>query len=331
MHIVQVTDRVLPAHKYGGTERVMWSLAKALVEMGHQITFLAARNTTCDFARVIEIDPSRPITAQIPHDADIAHFHLGLGNFSDEQLAEAHIPIVTTIHGNVSGRIGINTIFVSRNHAQRHGATAYVYNGLDWSDYGTPDFNLKRDYFHFLAKAAWRIKNVKGAIRIVRGMPSERLYVLGGTRLNFKSGFRLTLSPKIHFCGMVDQTQKQLYMRKSKGLVFPVRWHEPFGLAMIESMWYGLPVFGTPYGSLPELIPAQVGFLSDSASGLREAMANWQAYSPLVCHEYVRDTFNAHVMAEQYLSYYEKVLNGETLNPTEPYAEGTLEKLPFYD
>ena len=152
MHIVQVTDRVLPAHKYGGTERVMWSLAKALVEMGHQITFLAARNTTCDFARVIEIDPSRPIIAQIPHDADIAHFHLGLGNFSDEQLAEAHIPIVTTIHGNVSGRIGINTIFVSRNHAQRHGATAYVYNGLDWSDYGTPDFNLKRDYFHFSEK-----------------------------------------------------------------------------------------------------------------------------------------------------------------------------------
>lgn len=74
MHIVQVTDRVLPAHKYGGTERVMWSLAKALVEMGHQITFLAARNTTCDFARVIEIDPSRPIIAQIPHDADIATF-----------------------------------------------------------------------------------------------------------------------------------------------------------------------------------------------------------------------------------------------------------------
>lgn len=113
MHIVQVTDRVLPANKYGGTERVMWSLAKALVEMGHQITFLAARNTTCDFARVIEIDPSRPITAQIPHDADIAHFHLGLGNFSDEQLAEAHIPIVTTIHGNVSGRIGINTILLA--------------------------------------------------------------------------------------------------------------------------------------------------------------------------------------------------------------------------
>ena len=100
---------------------------------------------------------------------------------------------------------------------------------------------------------------------------------------------------------------------------------------MIESMWYGLPVFGTPYGSLPELISAQVGFLSDSASGLREAMANWQAYSPQVCHEYVRDTFNAHVMAEQYLSYYEKILNGETLNPTEPYSEGTLEKLPFYD
>ena len=37
-----------------------------------------------------------------------------------------------------------------------------------------------------------------------------------------------------------------------------------------------------------------------------------------VCHEYVRDTFNARVMAEAYVKLYERVVNGERLNPARP-------------
>lgn len=335
MHILQVVTTQLPAVRYGGMERVVWSLARELTKMGHRVTFLARKGSTCDFARVAEINPARPLAMQIPPDVDIAHFHTGGGIFSDEERAAARVPLITTVHGNVSGPIGENAVFVSRNHAERHGAWAYVYNGLDWDDYELPgpEPSGARTYFHFLAKAAWRVKNVKGAIDIVRGMPGERLRVLGGTRLNFKMGFRFTpwpLPPRLTFCGMVDQRQKSRLMRHSRGLVFPVRWHEPFGLAMTESLWFGAPVFGTPYGSLPELIVPEVGALSASAAELRERMAAWASYSPRACHEYARDLFNARLMAERYLECYERVLAGEKLNPGVSEARNTGVRLPFF-
>lgn len=332
MHLLLVVNSKLPVTHYGGTERVVWSLARELAGMGHRVTLLAQPGSTCDFARVVARDASLPIAVQIPVDVDLVHFHLGCGVFSDEEMAAMRVPTVTTIHGNVSGEIGINTIFVSRNHAERHGMQTYVYNGLDWDDYAAPDLSLRNDqrrHFHFLAKAAWRVKNVRGAIATACGLPDGQLYVLGGTRLNFKMGFRLTLSPRVRFFGMVNQRQKGELIRPSRGLVFPVKWHEPFGLALTESLWFGAPVFGTPYGSLPELIPSEVGALADNAAELRERMAAWADYSPRRCHEYARDLFNARLMAERYLACYEKVLAGKLLNLCSAVAQGTGVRLPF--
>lgn len=338
MHICQVINARLPVAQYGGTERVVWSLARALTQMGHRVTFLARNGSVCDFARVVALDPARRFTEQIPVDADIAHFHEGSGVYSEQALTEAGVPIVTTVHGNLSGTIGENAVFVSRNHAERHGAQAHVHNGLDWDDYAQPllDDRSRRDRFHFLAKAAWRVKNVRGAIAMMRAMPGERLAVLGGTRLNLKMGFRCTcwpLPPRLRFHGMVGQEEKAEVMGRSRGLLFPVRWHEPFGLAVIESLWYGAPVFATPYGALPELVAdagsEAVGFLSASAAKLCERMKAWGDYSPHTCHEYARDAFNSRIMAERYLLCYEKVLNGRTLNRGRSEARNTGEMLPF--
>lgn len=197
MDIIQVVDAVLPAVRYGGTERVVWALARELVRAGHRVTFLARAGSVCDFAEVVVRD-DRPLAEQIAAiGGDIVHFHEGRGIFTDEERAAMKLPSVTTIHGNVSGEIGENAIFVSRNHAERHGARTYVYNGLDWDEYAAPDLGgfSGRRYFHFLAKAAWRVKNVQGAIDVVRGLPGGQLRVLGGTRLNFKMGFRFTITP----------------------------------------------------------------------------------------------------------------------------------------
>ena len=89
---------------------------------------------------------------------------------------------------------------------------------------------------------------MKGAIRIAKNIPHAHLDVLGGYRLNLKMGFRFTLSPRIHFHGMVDNVEKQQIIQQSKGLIFPILWDEPFGLCLIESLYYGSPVFGTPEG-----------------------------------------------------------------------------------
>lgn len=312
MNVLIVLKSILPPYKYGGIERVVWYLGKALVKTGHRVTFLVREGSHCDFAKVIFFNSSKSITDQIPDDTDIVHFQ-----FSPEE--EIALPYVVSIHVNVNPEteLDCNSIFVSQNHSLRYGSESYVYNGMDWDDYGQPDFFSQREYFHFLGKAAWRVKNVKGAIKVTQ-KSGQRLKVLGGTRLNFKMGFRLTLDPRIEFYGMVGGDEKNGLLRNSKGLIFPVRWHEPFGIAITESLYFGCPVFGTPYGSLPELVTSEFGHLSTDSNELAESILNADSYSKKKCHEYVRDKFNSRVMAEAYIKKYEQVLNGASLNEKKP-------------
>lgn len=320
MNILIYTHATLPVVNYGGTERVIWDLVYALHLQGHQVTLLAGKGTVCDWARVIEYNSDMPLESQIPSDVDVVHFH---GNF--EPISR---PYVITQHGNSNGPIDPNTIFVSSQHARNHGAQAFVHNGLNWDNYLKPDLNVDRQRFHFLGKAAWRVKNVQGAIDITKHA-GEQLDVLGGHRLNFKMGFRLTLDRHVRFLGMVDDTTKSQVMTKSKGLIFPVTWHEPFGLAITESLYFGCPVFGTPYGSLPELVSRDVGFLSDKQSELIEAVGSSSNFTPAICHEYARDLFNADVMAKAYVAMYQKVTSGEVLNPQLGKIITDFKRLPY--
>lgn len=313
MHVVIVNPSVIPAFKYGGTERVIWYLGKELVKKGHKVSFLVNAGSYCDFAEVIPINPAKKIAEQIPAEADFVHFNI----FPD---APVTVPYLVTMHGNINEQreLDLNTVFISENHAARYGSTTFVHNGLDWNDYGVPDLKNNRKAFHFIGKAAWRVKNVKGAIRVIQLTNKERLMVLGGKRLNISMGFRFTTSMRTKFYGMVGGEEKNKLVNSSKGLIFPVLWHEPFGLALIESLYSGCPVFATPYGSIPEIVTKDYGFLSNNASSLAEAVENADSFSRLQCHEYAVEQFNSQKMAEAYMKLYEKRMNGEMLNNTAP-------------
>lgn len=313
LNILIVLPSVIPAPKYGGTERVVWYLGRELIKLGHRVTFLVNEGSHCDFAPVLYLDKSKNISEQIPKSVDLVHF-----NYLHNETIDK--PSITTMHVNINDErtLDQNTVFVSKNQASRFGSTSFVYNGLDWDDYGKVGLKGNRTYFHFLGNAAWRIKNLRGAIEVIKMTKSEKLKVLGGRRLNIKMGFRLTLSQRIKFYGQVGGEEKNELLRYSKGLIFPVRWDEPFGLAITESLYFGSPVFGTPYGSLPELVNSEVGFLSTSASQLAEAIDESDTFSREKCHAYAMDEFNSKKMAKVYLSKYERVLNGEKLNATPP-------------
>ena len=312
MHVVQVIDRVIPALKYGGTERVVWWLSRQLAAMGHTVTILASPGSFCNFASVLPLNPRKSLDEQVPEGADVIHLH-------DDRPSSNKIPTLRTFHGNArkGGSMSENTVFISADQARRHGGCVYVYNGLDLQEYGQPDWSTRREHLVFLAKAAWKVKNVKDAIYIARkaGRP---LAVAGGYRLNFKMGFRFTLDPNARFLGMVDHAQKQKILNRSLALLFPVKWHEPFGLALIESLYYGNPVFGTPFGSLPEIVSAEVGFLSKSRSELIRQVRQLERFDRRGCHEYVGDRFSSKAMASNYLEQYEKVCNGRTLHENRP-------------
>lgn len=327
LHILLLSKGKIPTPKYGGISRVIWYLGKELTRMGHRITFLVDQGSVCDFARVLPYDPGQALSRQIPEDVDLVHAHLPIR----ESLPR---PFLTTVHGNTDEEkaFDINTVFVSRDHAARHGSEVFVYNGLGLEEYGIPSFDTPRHYLHFLGKAAWKVKNLKGSISLARsaGLP---LRVLGGTRLNLKMGPRLTLDPRIRFEGMVGGEKKNRLINGSLALLFPVRWNEPFGLSVVESLYFGCPVFGTPYGSLPELVTPEFGFLSNRKPELADALSHLEEYDRQKCHEYVGDTFTSLHMARNYLSLYEKVLQGENLNPGPPkLIQSTMPRfLPWHE
>lgn len=332
MNILIVDRSVIPVSFYGGTERVIWSLGKELAKLGHKVTYLVREGSSCEFAAVLPLDESRPIAPQIPKDIEVVHF-----NYFPDDLHQIETPYLVTMHGNVNNDylFDKNTVFVSKNHAGRYNATSYVHNGLDWNDYSKPDLKLRRNSFHFLGKAVWKVKNLKGAIDIIKKVDQGKLNILGGKRFHervIKMGPSYLFSQKVNFRGMVGGAEKEKFMNLSKGLIFPVLWHEPFGLAIIESMYYGCPVFGTPYGSLKELVTKEVGFLSTRKDEIAEAINNDYHYTPQICHDYAVERFNSKNMALGYLEKYEQVVSGKSLNTTSPQLiEVQKEKLlPFH-
>lgn len=324
MNILLVNLAPIPVFAYGGTERVVWDLGKALVELGHRVTYLVPEGSTCPFAHVLPIRPHMSWSAQIPADIDLVHFHF-------DPNEEIDRPWLMTEHTNNlhNPPLPLNTVFVSSNHAARYNSTVFVHNGLDWSAYANPslDSHTKGPRFHFLGKVAWRVKNVQGAIDVARRAGQE-LDVLGGTRLNIKRGFRWTWSPRIHFHGMVGGAVKFDLLNRSRGLIFPVRWHEPFGLAVIEILFFGAPVYATPYGALPELVPAHVGTLSTNGEALVEAVRRG-GFDPQACHQHAVDHFSHRRMARQYAEVYERILGGELLHPHAPQRQGAFKQLPW--
>lgn len=313
LHVCLVHDTRLPVFQYGGTERILGWLAKGLTLAGNRVTLACQKGSQLAPFTFVGVDFSRPVLPQLPP-ADLYHF------FASPK-EPVSVPHVVTIHGN--GQPGEtflpNTIFLSRNHAERHNATAFVYNGVDPGD--SIYSEKKKGHLLFLAKASWRVKNVKGAIRIAKsaGLP---LQILGG---------RHWLSPwhrlqRIHWRGMVGGTLKASLVADSIGLLFPVLWHEPFGVAVIEALVSGTPVLATPFGSLPELVPPQVGRLCRSEAEFSAAVEELPRFSPAACRDWALQNFDYRVMTKRYLEKYQQVLAGEELNPTRPVTARSPEE-----
>lgn len=313
MHILIVNNTSIPVKQYGGTERVIWWLGKELVKRGHEVSYLVGPGSHCDFATgVYTLNHSIPFNQQIPAGVDLVHLNCKVNE-------QPNIPYIFTLHGNNNDQypLDLNTVFVSKNHASRYGSDSYVHNGIDPADYGDPGLDQKRNYFHFLGDGAWRVKNLRGAIKIAQ-QSKIKFRVIGGKRFNFNQGIRLTFDPRIKFEGLIGGVEKNNLLKGSKGLIFPVLWNEPFGLSIVESLYFGCPVFGTPYGSLTEIIQTNVGVTSNSLSALVDAVQNANQFDPKICHEYVMENFTSTQMTNAYLSKYEMVMNGQQLNKIAP-------------
>lgn len=317
MKIAHVIWTRFPVAGYGGTERVCYWLAKAQAELGHEVTVLCLPGSTLPFARTIPLpEKLEHLDPLLPPGTDIVQLY-GTPDYRIDT------PYLVNIGGN--GQAGetfpANTVFVSRNHAERHGWTEFVHNGIDPAEY--PLGGPRDGYALFLAKAAWRVKNLKGSIRIARaaGVP---LHVAGGRAACWH---RHVVSH-----GEVGGAEKLSLLRRASVMLFPVIWEEPFGLAPVEALACGTPVVCTPRGALPEIITPGCGVIADSFDGLVAGVRDAPRIPPEACRARVLEAFTHRHMAEKYLFYYQKILRDGKLREGRPVtpADADPQRKTYY-
>jgi glycosyltransferase involved in cell wall biosynthesis len=297
MHIALYSHSRLPVRGYGGTQRVVVWLARGLVQLGHRVTVVATAGSRVPEADLVQLDPSqigRPdfdLTSFLPESVDLVHAHAPL-------IKPPRQPFVFTLHGNrrEGSPTAPNTIFLSADHARRHGGSAFVYNGIDPSEF---TFRSKKgDYDLFLG----RLHRIKGYHWAVEGAKRA------GRRLIVAGGWRPTLRRGLRFVGSVDGERKAELLAGAACLWMPALWDEPFGLTLVEAMMSGTPVLGTRRGALPEVITEEAGALGDTLDDLVRLRAEVLRRDPQACRTRAERWFSHTRMAQEYVRMYQHYL-----------------------
>ncbi len=293
MKIVQVSHYKLPAERYGGTQRVILWNARALKRLGHDVMLLSLKGTHVGDLEVVEMPEGlEDWEARVPSGADVVHLYA-------TPARPPRAPYIITIGGN--GKPGEtylpNTVFVSADHAQRHGSDQYVYNGIDPAEFIYRE--AKDDYYLFLSKASWKVKGLPVALALAKRC-DIRLVVAGGRGIS--------LSRKVKYVGMVGGARKAELLAGAKALLFPIQWEEPFGLVAAEALMSGTPVITFDRGSMPEVVSDDVGFRCGSIEEMEEAIRSVGRISPAACRARAEALFSSEAMARTYLSKYREII-----------------------
>ena len=99
------------------------------------------------------------------------------------------------------------------------------------------------------------------------------------------------------------------WYRHARATLFPIRWGEPFGMVLIESMASGTPVLAFGKGAVPEIVvDGTTGFVSNSVESMVAGLRNIGVIDRATCREHVQANFSMQLMASRYADVYERVI-----------------------
>jgi glycosyltransferase involved in cell wall biosynthesis len=340
MRIAQIAPlfEAVPPKLYGGTERVVYSLTEALVEMGHEVTLFASGDSVTSakldapWPRALRLDPEiRDWVAtyallveyvrQRAHQFDILHFHIDY--FPNSVFVRQDVPFLTTLHGRLDlpefaavYRMFPQVPLVSISNNQRlplpdAGWAATVYHGMP-ANLLTPQPVENRDYLAFLGRISPE-KGIERAIQIAArcGM---KLKVAAKVDKADAEYFKASVEPlladaNVEFIGEINDAQKPAFLSGARALLFPIDWPEPFGLVMIEAMACGCPVIATRRGSVPEVMDdGLTGFVVENVEEAVAAVGRIDQIDRKRVRAQFEKRFTSRRMAEDYVALYQRLI-----------------------
>jgi len=339
MRIAQISPlfEAVPPKLYGGTERVVSSLTEELVAMGHDVTLFASGDSTTSARlapmreQALRLDPSVKdwiaictrmveLVYRRREEFGVLHFHLDY--FPLSLFSRQAVPFLTTLHGRLDLPEFVDIYgtfpqapFVSISNSQR--APIPQLNWLRTVLHGIPAGQLmpqpvKQDYLAFLGRIAPE-KGIDRAIRIA-GKAGLKLKVAAKIDNADKDYYDARIqplirkNPNVEFIGEINEAQKPDFLSGAHGLIFPIRWPEPFGLVMIEAMACGTPVVAFNCGSVPEVIDDGVtGFIVADIDAAVGAVSRLHTLDRGRVRATFDRRFTARRMAEDYAEVYERL------------------------
>lgn len=333
----------VPPPRYGGTEAVVDALARGLSAAGHDVVLVAAGESTCPVPTRSPLGASAEpmgdgsVEAAYALDAhaaladrDVVHDHTllgpllapGPGGGSGGGSGRRAPALVTTLHLGLTPQVRrivaavaqrVPVVAISRAQADQCPEVAFasvIHHGLDPE--GFPVGPGDGGYVLFLGRMS-ADKGPDRAIRLARraGLP---LVLVAKTRLPEEHAFfsdvvRPLLGPDVDFRAEVDVVQRGELLRGARALLNPIRWAEPFGLAMVEALASGTPVLVSPLGAAPEIVsPGPTGALCVDDDAFVAALGDLDRFDRAACRRRFEQHFTAARMVADHVALYERLL-----------------------
>lgn len=211
-----------------------------------------------------------------------------------------------------------NLNYVSVSDSQRkHLVDSYsahtIYNGIRLEDF---DFKSEHgEYVVYMGRMVEE-KGVDDAIRVAQelGLPIKLAGNVFAGKMEDQF-FEKKVKPYLNkdfvdYSVFVNPEERRKLLANARAYLFPIKWEEPFGLAMIEAMASGTPVVAYNRGSVPEIVKdGKSGYIVDSFDEMKNAVKGIESIRRKDCREHVEKHFSIEKMAKGYLEHFEKILH----------------------
>jgi glycosyltransferase involved in cell wall biosynthesis len=254
---------------------------------------------------------------------DVVHDHTLFGPLYAGSIAAP--PVVTTNHGPFDANLGpiytavakkVPVIAISRAQAAvapHIPVAAVIHHGIDAEAF--PFGDGAGGHTAFLG----RMSPDKGAHRAIRVAREAGVPLLLAAKMRepaeheyFETRVRPLLGGDIEYIGELGPADKKTLLAGAIALLNPIRWGEPFGLVMIESLACGTPVLAFPSGAAPEIIEhGRTGFLCGDEQEMANAVSKVLDLSRRDCRAAVEGYFSTARMAAEHAAFYAAVVDGD--------------------
>jgi len=334
----------VPAPAYGGIEEVVRLLSEGLVAAGHDVTLFAAPGSDSSADVVELLDESYPddiqkaqfeadhvarAFAQIDEAGErgdpyeVIHDHVG--HTALAMADRVAVPLVHTLHGpftedasRVYAEHGPEAKIVAISQSQLDdapdgmGGGVVVHTPIDCSEW--PYREEKEDFLLWIGRMS-PDKGPHRAITAAReaGVP---LVLAGPVQPGQEDFFAEEIEPHvgsdgIEYVGEADAERKRELYGQARALLLPIRWREPFGLVMVESLACGTPVIAFREGAAPEVVEdGETGFIVDDEHAMASAVGRLGEIDPAACRAACERRFGVSAVVHGYEAVYRSAIDG---------------------